>query len=70
MSRRCDYPAVQAAGMCCGAYPCDLEWYHPCEREGGCWDFQTCGNCAEPVYPGRSAREWAAPEFPPMEAFP
>lgn len=59
----CYYPIVEALGMCCGADPCDLEWHRPC---GSCWDFSTCGDCAEPVWPGRSSDMWARPEFPGM----
>lgn len=62
----CFYPGVEAAGMCCGGDPCDLEWYHPCDKYGGCWDRATCGDCSEPVWPGPSSDDWARAVMPRM----
>lgn len=45
----CPYPVVTKMGACCGHSPCDLEWYYPCEAEGGCADRSTCPGCATPV---------------------
>ena len=28
--------------LCCASNPCILEFYRPCEAEGGCWDRSTC----------------------------
>lgn len=46
---QCGFPVVAACGGCCGHSPCDLEWYRPCDEQGGCIDRATCGGCDTPV---------------------
>jgi hypothetical protein len=55
----CQYPVVFDAGMCCGHDPCDVEWYRPCDKFGGCLDRATCGNCAVPLPADRAQHEAA-----------
>ncbi len=66
MADQCPYPAVDNAGMCCEHNPCDLEWYRPCDRVGGCWERSTCAGCDEPVWPGPSNLFWTQPAEPRM----
>jgi hypothetical protein len=48
---KCPYPGVLACGACCGYSPCQLEWFRPCDAEGGCWDRATCGGCEDFIAP-------------------
>lgn len=48
----CENPGLAASGRCCGKSPCIIQWYRPCDEQGGCWDRATCNDCSEPIVPG------------------